>query len=150
MRRFAMMFLVLGATTVGRADEPEQARGITEISLRRTMCYGPCPVDQVVLRSDGTATYTGTSDVARLGTYEGKFSRWQFKRLAELLESRDFFKMRGRYLEPVPDQASVITRAVRGGKEKVVDNYAGAGPIELWGIKMAIRGVVAEIEWKKK
>ena len=49
---------------------------------------------------------------------------------------------------PAPE--AILARAVRGGKQRVVDNYAGAGPIELWGIEMAIRGVVAEIEWKKK
>ena len=30
-----------------------------------------------------------------------------------------------------------------------MDDYAGAGPIESWGIPMAIRVVIAEIEWKE-
>jgi hypothetical protein len=40
---------------------------ITEISLERTPCYGSCPVDQVILRSGGTARYMGTRFVPRTG-----------------------------------------------------------------------------------
>lgn len=129
---------------------PDDAKAVTEISLERTPCFGTCPVDKAVLRSDGTATYTGTRFVERMGTYEAKFPEHDFERLARLLESRGFFEMNGRYDKPITDHPSVITRATRGGKEKEVVDYADAGPVELWGIERAIRGVVAEVKWEKK
>jgi hypothetical protein len=129
---------------------PDDAKGVTEISLERTRCLGTCPVDKVILRSDGTATYIGTQFVGRLGTYEGKFRRPDFFALCKLLESRGFYAMKARYDSRATDLPSVVTRVVRDGEEKSVVNYGEAGPVELWGIEMAVRGVVAEVEWKKK
>ena len=42
---------------------------LTEISLERTPCFGSCPVDKVVLRPDGTATYIGRRFVERVVNY---------------------------------------------------------------------------------
>ena len=149
MRCLAMFLLALGTTVSGRADGPPPADPITEISLERTLCFGSCPADKVVLRSDGTATYTGKNYVERIGTYEGRMRQEDYAKLAELMEARKFFEMQGRYLAAVTDHPSVITSATRGGKTKVVDNYADSGPIELWGIEKTIQGVVAGIKWKR-
>ena len=51
------------------------------------------------------------------------------------------------FCSPAPDVALALV--VPCGNEKVVDDNAGAGPIESWGNPMAIRVVIAEIEWKK-
>ena len=144
MREFAML-MCLALTGQGPQDGP----AITEISLERTPCFGSCPVDKVVLRRDGTATYIGRRFVERMGTHEGKFAKGDFERLAKLMQSMDFFGMEDRYDRPITDHPSVITTAVRGGETKRVVNYADAGPVELWGIEKAIRGVVAEVEWRK-
>ena len=42
---------------------------ITEIRLERTPCFGSCPVDEVILRPDGSATYIGKRFVKRIGRY---------------------------------------------------------------------------------
>jgi Domain of unknown function (DUF6438) len=123
---------------------------VSEISLEQTPCFGSCPVDKVVLRPDGTATYIGRRFVERIGTYEGKFAEGDFERLAGLMQSMKFFGMDDRYDRPITDHPSVITSAVLEGEVKRVVNYADAGPITLWGIEKAIRGVVAEIEWRKQ
>jgi hypothetical protein len=123
---------------------------ITEISLERTPCYGSCPVDQVILRSDGTAAYIGTRFVQKAGRYSGTFHRGDFFRLAKLLESQGFFDLQERYAIEATDLPSIITSATRGGAAKKVVNYGDAGPVILWGVERAIRGVAADIEWKKE
>lgn len=122
---------------------------ITEISLERTPCFGSCPVDKVVLRADGTATYTGTRFVERLGEFQGTFSPRDFQRLAGLLTSQRFFNLRNRYAAPATDLPSRITTAVRNGARKTVTNYGDAGPVSLWTVEVAILGVASEIRWEK-
>lgn len=127
-------------------DEPV----ITEISLERSPCFGSCPVDLTILHGDGQADYYGYENVARKGHYRGRISKDDFRRLAELLRSRGFFDLDGRYNGSVTCAQTVITRAVRGGSTKAVENYAEAGPVELWGIERTIRGLASEVEWKKQ
>src|ERR671921_1467141 len=104
MREFAMLMCL---------PLPGQGPAITEISLERTPCFGSCPVDKVVLRPDGTATYIGRRFVERMGTYEGKFAEGDFERLAGLMQAMKFFGMEDRYDRPITDHPSVITTAVR-------------------------------------
>jgi len=130
---------------------------ITEIYLARSgHCGGPCPIYSVTLRKDGTAIYTGYENVTRLGTHHGKIHGYYFFRLARLLDSEGFFQMKNAY----PDEedkvrvyshwTEVSVGATRDGKKKEVWEYQGEGPIELWGIQMAIDAVVNKIEWEPK
>jgi hypothetical protein len=137
------MIVLLGPAAADGAE-------ITEIRLERTPCFGGCPVDQVILRPDGTATYIGTRFVPKSGRYSGTFHREDFSRLARLLESQGFFDMQDRYAIGATDMPSIITGATRGGATKTVVNYGDAGPIRLWGMERAIRGVAADIEWKEE
>ena len=86
------------------------AEEITEIRLERTPCFGTCPVDEVVLRPDGTATYIGHQYVKRVGQYRGTFPREDFDRLAELLETKGFFNLKDRYSMRITDHPSLITQ----------------------------------------
>lgn len=122
---------------------------ITEITLERTPCYGTCPVDKTVLRSDGTAEYTGTRHVTRKGSFKGKVGGVEFQKLAKLLAKKKFFDLKDRYDAPITDNPTIITTVVRGGKAKKVSNYANAAPKELEGIEKKIIEVMEKIEWKK-
>ena len=125
------------------------AAEVTEIRLERTPCYGTCPVDEVVLRPDGTATYIGKRFVKRIGRYRGTFPRDDFDRLVELLEANDFTGLNDRYSRPVTDHPSLITSVTRGGQTKRVVNYANAGPDGLRAIEKAILGLAEDIEWQE-
>ena len=120
---------------------------ISEMTLERTPCFGTCPAYRVTLRRDGTATYVGLEYVERKGTYSGKF--YGFERLAQLIEARGFFDLKDNYAINATDLPSTITSVVRAGRRKTVNNYGGAGPLELWGIEEAIDGVVSNTKWQK-
>jgi hypothetical protein len=125
---------------------------ITEIYLARSgECEGPCPIYSVTLRKDGTAIYTGYENVTRLGTHHGTIHDYYFFRLAWLLDSQGFFQMKNEYPEDgrvYLDSSEVSVGATRDGRKKEVWEYTGKGPIELWGIEMAIDAVVNKIEWE--
>lgn len=134
-----------------RAAEPEAPEpALREITFERTRCYGACPAYKVTLRPDGTVTYVGEAHVERLGRHDGRVGRRTFERLSALMEAAGFFGMDDQYTTHVTDHASVITTATRvGGERKRVLNYADTGPLELWGIEMAIDGVLSSASWTK-
>lgn len=139
-----MLNLVLLATALLTAP-PDDA--ITEISLQRTPCFGSCPVDEVVLRSDGSAEYTGTRFVKRLGKHKGKVKAKDFHELAELISEKKFFEMKDSYRLPITDQATLITGVTRGGKTKKVSDYGRAAPKGVQEVEKRVITLMEKIDW---
>jgi hypothetical protein len=123
---------------------------VNEITLERTMCYGSCPVYRVILRKDGNAIYEGKDNVNKLGRFTGILDAYDFERLVELMEKLNFLGMEERYSAPVTDGADIITTVFYDGKVKIVDNYADAGPMEVWAIEKVIDGIIEDIYWEKE
>ena len=124
------------------------ASQISAITLERTRCLGPCPAYQVILRRDGTATYIGNAHVERLGEHQGKLHPSLFIQLARLLLAEEFFALQDSYVEPVTDSPSAVITVHWGGQRKRVSRYANSGPIQLWGLEMAIDAVVTRMVWE--
>ena len=141
------------AKSVGYAWTKD-AEGISEITLERERCYGGCPVYKVILRRDEPATYIGRENVPRIGKYKSQTYPYQplgaeFIRLAKLVASQGYLKMNDRYTVAMTDAETVITSIVHNGERKTIVNYGNQGPVELYGIEMAIDGVAAQIKWEE-
>jgi hypothetical protein len=139
-----LMVAVLAAAQMPVSKDVDQ---ITEVTLERTACYGSCPIYKVTLRRDGTISYKGREFVELKGSYEGKV--YGFDRLAQLILSSGYFNLKDRYTINATDLPSTITSVVREGKRKTVTNYGDRGPVELWGIEMAIDGMLKGAELEK-
>lgn len=140
--------LMLTSALVGMAQTPSSDKNqITEVTLERTTCFGSCPAYTVTLRSDGTIIYEGRKFVEMTGTYKGQV--YNFDRLAQLISSINYFNLKDRYAASVSDLPSAITSVVQNGKRKTVRDYGGAGPIELWGVEMAIDGMLKNAKLEK-
>lgn len=145
MGMLAWAFLSLALGGAGRTDSPSPAASpvaaVTEITYERN-CFG-CPTGSIlVLKRDGTATYTVTGN-ARQGTADrtstGRIGREEFDSLARLLVARGFFAMQDEYADPqLRDGEWSSVTAVRGGAEKKVFERNGAGPAGLQAIEKAI------------
>jgi Leucine Rich Repeat (LRR) protein len=114
-----------------------------------------CARRRVIFSSDGKGvTYT-----TRCSTREGRNTycevkkgqiRWdEFARLAWNIEKAGFFALRPEYSRNITDAGFENTRVTRDGKRVQVSNYAGAGPLELWGIQRAIEGIASNMEAEK-
>ena len=125
----------------------DAATPITEITLQRTWCYGPCPIDGIVLRADGTAQFSGKMNTGRTGDYKGTFWKGEFEQLTRWLESQGFFAMKDSYGEANIDAPDQIISVVRSGKRKTVTNHMG-GSLVFWGMERTIRGVASDIAWQ--
>jgi hypothetical protein len=139
-----LMFASMAASQMPVSADKDQ---ITEVTLERTACYGTCPAYMVTLRRDGTISYKGRKYVELEGAYEGKADG--FDRLAQLIISSGYFNLKDRYTIKATDLPSTITSVVRGGKRKTISNYGDTGPVELWGIEMAIDGMLKGAKLEK-
>jgi len=102
---------------------------------------------KVTVRRNGTISYEGKRFVQMEGAYEG--TTYGFDRLAQLISSQGYFSWKDDYSIPATDLPSAITSVVRGGKRKTITNYGDAGPVELWGIEMAIDGMLKSARLEK-
>src|SRR5205085_722560 len=57
--------------------------GVSEIALERTRCFGTCPAYSVVIKADGTFTYTGKDFVTRKGEHAGTVSQHDLRNLSQ-------------------------------------------------------------------
>ena len=122
---------------------------ISEITLERWGSFGMNPSYKVVLRSDETVLYIGREFVDKKGKHIGKLGKFYFNKLAKLIESEGYFKMRERYPEDevIDDGYDARVKVKCGDKEKVVFDNAQEGPIGLWAIEMAIDAAVGRAHW---
>jgi hypothetical protein len=147
----------------GKINEDQGFLRISEITLERIWdnCIG-CANYQVTLSKDGpdpykdvSITYTETKTERSGGLQtqstvqrKGKLESFYFHRLAILLESQGYFKLKDHYGAGIIDTLIVKTSVVRDGNRRAVLNNAHEGPIELWGIEMAIDGAIARVTWE--
>jgi hypothetical protein len=143
----ATMILMLAGVAVSQMPLSADKDQITEVTLERTSCFGACPMYKVTLRRDGTISYNGRRFVELEGVYEGKV--YGFDRLAQLIIASGYFNLKDGYALNATDLPSANTSVVRNGKRKTVTNYGDAGPVELWGIEMAIDGMLKSARLEK-
>lgn len=124
---------------------------ITEITLRDSGGFCFDCTREIVLRSDGTATYSGGNNVrsGRKGDYQGSFDKRSFTKLARFLINRRFFSLKDRYAKDVTDSGTITTTIAYKGGSKTVANYAGGGGQKLSDIQQAIEALAGKVKWEK-
>ena len=127
---------------------------VTEISLERKGCLGPCRVCKVTLRGDGSAIYVGKENVDHNGTF-GNDKFWpiasEFSQLADAIDMAGFFRLAGEYGVGWVDAEVVVTTVTRNGQTKTVTTHnSSKDPKELWLVDTLIDGVVAKVHWVKQ
>ncbi|KAJ49367.1 hypothetical protein BD780_003506 [Clostridium tetanomorphum] len=97
------------------------------IRLERTMCYGNCPVYNVIVDKEGNVKYEGEMFVYKSGEYQWKISNKKVKQLRDLIENFGFKSYIYKPLNGfVTDQPSCITTVkYSDGDSKEIDHYYG-------------------------
>jgi hypothetical protein len=126
---------------------------ITAISVERG-CFGCATGSILVVRRDGTATYTITGN-ARQGTEDksstGRVRVEEFEKLARFLVAQGFFEMKEQYDDPkIRDGAWTTTSVLRGAQDTRVFRRDSAGPAALIAVEKAIDALKARIEFVPK
>jgi uncharacterized protein DUF6438 len=102
------------------------------ITLRRTACFGPCPVYKLTIFADGRVLYEGISQVKKKGKAKGRISSAKLEELIEEFENIYYFNLKDAYTpgtnacpQSVTDMPSAVTSLARNGKSKTIDHYHG-------------------------
>ncbi len=124
-----------------------EPHGIIEIGLRRSPCFGKCPVYRVTMYDDGRLEYVGKQHVERLGRHTGRINAGEFQALAAFIREVNFMALEDRYATPLTCQSTVYTTVVMDGVRKEVSNYGGGGPAVLEALEERIDELLLEAEW---
>jgi len=99
-----------------------------EIQLRRTGCYGPCPIYSVHLHGDGHIEYRGERYVGVSGIRNFRVEPSAILDLAKQFFERGFFNFCASYRERATDLPTVSTSFQIGTFSKVVSVYGNRTP----------------------
>ena len=142
-----------------KPGDPEKSRshaevastnhGIAEIGIERTGCYGTCPAYTFIVKRDGTFRYQGGKYAERQGEFYGTVPVRDFHQLAQFIKDSGYMSLEDTYARMVTDNSTTYTMVVMDGKQKVIKNYADAGPTKLWAIQQLMDNLMGKAHWEK-
>lgn len=121
---------------------------ITTIRLSRGACFGTCPIYQVALGADGTATWNGERFVERLGQYRGETDVNEVARLLSFVERAGFLGWGDEYVSGNTDAPDYILTVESDRGTKSVRQNASEEPPDFWVIAALIDGLAERIDWQ--
>jgi hypothetical protein len=132
------------------------------ITLRRSVCYGPCPDYTVTIAADGTVTFEGRQFVKTKGIAKGSLSREGMRQLIAEFERANYFSLNDKYQsaedgcpEQWTDAPTAVTSIRINGKSKSVLHYHGCQdgqvvyPKALTALENKIDEIVGTNRWVK-
>jgi hypothetical protein len=125
----------------------EYGAEITSITLRRGACFGTCPIYEVTLNADGTATWDGERFVDLLGQYKGEVDLHDYRRFAAFVQRAGFFDWDPEYLANVTDLPDYILTVEAGGQAKSVRQNGVDEPPDFWVIAALVDHLATAIDW---
>lgn len=128
-----VLLLVLGSVLPPHqvVDVPADA----QIELRRTSCYGPCPIYTLSIDADGRITFVGEKFVRVVGRQTAHIDLSVVAKLLARAESMRFFDLHNayKYIEnpdgthtTITDQPTTYVSITANGRSKTVEDYVGA------------------------
>lgn len=96
-----------------------------EFSLKRTACFGSCPLYEVRIAGDGVVTYLGHGWVAVEGKHTDRISARAVEGLLEAFRKADFYSLDDRYALTASDAPTFIVGLKIGSAAKTVTDYLG-------------------------
>jgi hypothetical protein len=84
-------------TQIVLLDEAPQPKAFVVASIKRTACYGKCPVYEAKVFSNGLVLFEGEKNTDREGLFEAYVLEEQVDRLIAQADSVDFFDLAATY-----------------------------------------------------
>jgi hypothetical protein len=120
-----------------------------EIVLRRTACFGSCPIYSIKIEGSRAITYEGEGWVKEMGVHTSRIPAVDVRRLAEQFISKGYFKFCGTY-GAASDLPGTVTTIRWAGVRKTVNNhggFVGTIPKELFELQDAIDEAANSLQW---
>ncbi len=155
MRALVFVMLVVAGgckSTPGKAPQPEvvkQAEPASPaplLSLKRTPCFGRCPVYTVELFADGRLHFVGDANVRERGEHEGKLTAEQLAAVTARIDASDFAKWKTSYEKHT---VSDLPGAVLTWNGKTIRHYHGdeSAPVDLMALETELDALLGTSVW---
>ena len=125
----------------------EYGAEVTSITLRRGACFGTCPIYEVTLNADGTASWDGERFVDRVGQYKGEVDPNDYRRLGGFVQRAGFFGWDPEYVADVTDLPDYVLTVAAGGQTKSVRQNGVDEPPDFWVIAALVDHLAEAIDW---
>jgi len=116
--------------------------------LKKTPCYGRCPVFSFKIYSSGFVDYYGKANTEMEGLYSGKLTDENVAIVLKKIEKINFFELNNIYDTNVTDFPSVNVYANKDGKKKQIIDRQG-GPKDLKELEALLDEMIKTVKWKK-
>ena len=136
--------------TIEEVIEEEPPKIELLASIRKTACYGNCPVFEAKIYSDGRVVYEGKQNVDRVGQFESWVSEDFIAGIYHAANKNDFLSMQTHYPEKkhfIPDFPNTVSYLKFEDEEKTVTNNHNA-PVGLSNFESYFINLLENLEWK--
>lgn len=134
-------------------DEPAPASkpAFGKATIRKTACYGNCPVFELTFDGAGKAYYKGKKHVKRIGNWEAPITRNHTSMILEKAQSIKYFKLDDEYPingKIIADFPFTFTHLKFGSQEKTIANNHDA-PDALHDYETFLIELGESLNWEK-
>jgi hypothetical protein len=123
---------------------------VPKIYLKKTPCFGKCPVFEVKIQEDGSALWVGTKNVERIGTFSAQISKETLEEIIKEAENVGYFNFseayptNGRKIADFPLTITSINSA--NGARRIENNFDA--PVALQAFEQYLFEKFDKLDWK--
>ena len=118
------------------------------IGLKRTACYGYCPVYTIKIDKNGKGLFEGVENVEKIGRFRFLLSQDELMEIEIAFQEVDFFQLKKIYDAQVSDLPTTYISYNKDGNRKKIMDYYGA-PEKLRTLENNIETLVLTKKMKK-
>ena len=126
---------------------PREIQAIKLESLGCTDAELECPVFEMILRSDGTASYVGHANDYFIGRFEGRIPQADFEYLVKEIEKQEFFEMPEHFDREQVLETITVEVVTNEGSHRVTSYSWDSMPGELRALHALIQYQPYYISW---
>jgi len=115
--------------------------------IRRTYCFGTCPVYKMYLLDNFTLVYEGEKNVEKIGKFTAKSSQEEYDQIIAFAKEVNYFEMDEAYVAEVSDLPTTYTTLVKGKERKTIVNLF-MGPDELTEFESYFDSLFKNKDWQ--
>ena len=144
----AILMILVSALYVSCAGPKTITEEDLLIEMKRTPCYGLCPVYTARIAKNGKGLFEGVENVEKIGKFSFSLSRDELAELDRAFDNAAFYQLKNIYNADVSDLPTTYLTYNRDGRRKKIMDYYGA-PDELRSLENRIESLVLSKKMKK-
>jgi hypothetical protein len=145
----AMLYVVLEQEKIkNKLYEPTDINNVV-ITLKRSGCFGICPIYNVTIYGNDTVMYEGTANVNITGNQISNITEDNIRLLISEFKKIDYFSLNETEIAShvVYDAPMFTTSLSINGKTKTIKHYETAIPKQLTELENKIDEIVNSSQW---